>query len=342
MMFRYLFPTKPGVYTRKASDVVGKDGLYLPGCYRVTYEQRHGRIAILKPVGTDGRVSTEAQWSGTTFCTHIEINEIVSNGGTVHLIDGFFYEPRHMKPIFRDFVDTLYKRRLRAEADGNDALKLVVKLLLNNLYGKFGIGETGNQLVQMTTSEADALIGQEGVTVTPLTDLGDDVYAVSEPMMADYSFPAIAAFITAHARLNLLAPANHHGVGIIYCDTDSIHTQSPFPAELINAHELGRFKCETTKHKDGCTFVYGGRKIYVNETTSKTKCKGVPTDAIRGTDLTGAIMGGQSVSFDYSTPTPINSAIRGGVLRPNKFEQKSRRVRGTPSTRAKGLLREPA
>jgi len=40
---------------------------------------------------------------------------------------------------FKDFVSTLYESRLDAKKSGNEALSFVYKILMNSLYGRFGI-----------------------------------------------------------------------------------------------------------------------------------------------------------------------------------------------------------
>lgn len=40
---------------------------------------------------------------------------------------------------FKDFVSTLYECRLEARKEGNEALAYVYKILMNSLYGRFGI-----------------------------------------------------------------------------------------------------------------------------------------------------------------------------------------------------------
>ena len=337
MMVNNLYPSAPGVFTSLDANARAKDGSILPGCYRARYAQRHGRVALLKPCLEEGKVSKEAQWSGETHATHIELNEIERAGGTVQIIEGYFYDHACMKPLFHDFVTALYARRLQAEREGNAALKYVVKIMMNSLYGKFGIGETGERLVVLSPDEFDEQMAKEDPPeLTPIPELGDDAYLYREAMHAPCAFPAIAAFVTAAARLNLLSCANDYGVGIIYCDTDSVHTQDPFPPQLIDAHTLGRFKCETPE--GGVTMLYGGRKIYVNMTDNKAKCKGVPSRSVNPVELAHAIENNAPIKADYRSPSGIKIAIKRGHDNPNEFRAYSRTVTPAVSTATQGLL----
>lgn len=52
-------------------------------------------------------------------------------------ISGYLFEK--MESPFKDFVSTLYESRLKARNDKNEALAYVYKILMNSLYGRFGI-----------------------------------------------------------------------------------------------------------------------------------------------------------------------------------------------------------
>ena len=77
VMMENLYPTKPGIYTENESNMRDKDGSILPGCYYAEYVQQHGRIALIKPRDQKSmRVLKDASWSGKTYATYLELNEI--------------------------------------------------------------------------------------------------------------------------------------------------------------------------------------------------------------------------------------------------------------------------
>jgi len=58
-------------------------------------------------------------------------------GYTVLPISGYLFE--RMESPFRDFVSSLFESRLEARISGNEAMAYVYKILMNSLYGRFGI-----------------------------------------------------------------------------------------------------------------------------------------------------------------------------------------------------------
>ncbi|KAI3702104.1 hypothetical protein L6452_27785 [Arctium lappa] len=58
-------------------------------------------------------------------------------GYTVIPISGYLFKKKEIP--FRDFVSDLFSSRLEAKKSGNDALSYVYKILMNSLYGRFGI-----------------------------------------------------------------------------------------------------------------------------------------------------------------------------------------------------------
>lgn len=52
-------------------------------------------------------------------------------------LKGYLFEK--MPHLFDDFVSSLYEKRLEAKKRGDDAMVYVYKILMNSLYGRFGI-----------------------------------------------------------------------------------------------------------------------------------------------------------------------------------------------------------
>lgn len=334
MMRDNLFPVSRGFHTTRERLMRDDEGRIRPGCYRASFWQKHGHIAIIKP--KMGPVpAKEGAWSGETHATYIELREIEEHGGRVVLHEGVVYRDRDMKPIFREFVEKLYAWRLLAASAGDEAMKTVVKLIMNNLYGKFGQGESGERVAMLTPAEVLVLVTGEHPAVVRELEFFEGAYTIEEEIQVPHAFPAIAAFITAHARLALLYPANHLGVRYIYGDTDSVHTQDPMPAELVSQSELGSFKLEdqdTSKQ-------YAGRKLYRDIGSGKIRAKGIPKKAHDARLFNAAAEEGTPWKAPYQAPMGIRSATRKNVANPSKFEDYTRTVTASPSTRELGLLR---
>ena len=64
--------------------------------------------------------------------TSVDIQEIVKIGGKVQLYAGFIYRVSPLKKLY----DKLYDIRQKYEDEHNDVMQLLVKLIMNSLYGE--------------------------------------------------------------------------------------------------------------------------------------------------------------------------------------------------------------
>lgn len=127
--------------------------------------------------------------------------------------------------LFREFVDYYYA--LKRKSVGG--MRLLYKLLLNNLYGKFGSKPTGRNKIPCFDEEGLSWKYSE------------------EHAMGKYYLPvAIAVTSYAHKVLDDAIMMTGYN-NFVYCDTDSIHTIGTLPSNMIDAHELGKFKLEATE-----------------------------------------------------------------------------------------------
>ena len=128
--------------------------------------------------------------------------------------------------IFTSFVDELYRLRVEAREDGNDFYVWHLRLLMNSLYGKFGqvmrkdvhIGVSPD-LTPRVWVEYDVETGES----RKIRAFAGQLHELEEGGESWWSHPAIAAHVTAYARLHLwriMCAAGRRDVA--YCDTDSL------------------------------------------------------------------------------------------------------------------------
>ena len=69
--------------------------------------------------------------------TSVDIQEIIKIGGKViEIYGGVIYIENFKVSPFRKVIDKLFASRQKYKDDGNDVMQLLVKLLLNSLYGE--------------------------------------------------------------------------------------------------------------------------------------------------------------------------------------------------------------
>lgn len=154
-------------------------------------------------------------------------------------------------PIFSDYVDFFYNKRMEYKENGNTAFELMSKTMLNSLYGKFGqkvrqweqIGEADEDIWEQYT-EVDA---ETGATYSVRVHDGMVERSIGFKDGND-TFPGIAGGVTAYARLTLWKYFEIAGLeNIFYCDTDGFITNQEGYDRLkpyIDKTRLGYLKVE--------------------------------------------------------------------------------------------------
>lgn len=210
------------------------------------------------------------------------------------------------KGLFQDFINTFLK--IKQEADGwpdnceteeekqnyirdfervegilleydkiayNPGLRLMAKLLLNSLWGKFGQRENLPKTeVVKSRSRFMTLLTCPEIEVTGIIPINNDCiyvnYIESERSIehCHQSNAVIAAYTTAQARLKLYKYMEDLGLRVLYCDTDSciyISTDDPNESNPPLGRYLGDLTNELKKYGKNSyikKFVSGGPKVY--------------------------------------------------------------------------------
>jgi len=172
-------------------------------------------------------------------------------GYTVIPISGYLFEK--MESPFKDFVSTLYESRLKARNEKNEALAYVYKILMNSLYGRFGINPKSTITEVCNYVKYKHFLKKENFIFGEM--LRDDVYIVAyhrnmETTSNDQekwdpprnSAVQLAAAITACARINMYPYTSREDC--YYTDTDSVVLGQPLHKDDIDSKVLGKFKLE--------------------------------------------------------------------------------------------------
>ncbi len=245
----------------------------LPGFIKVKVKSPDNLIVPILGYKKDG---TNYYPSGTfeTIVTTIELDFALKNGYTLIEDLGGVYFEKLVYP-FQTFVNKCETLRKKYKGTSEE---LIVKLIQNSVYGKFGSNrEVTDFLIEPPD---DQKIGR-----IPLDE--DEIFWIGKSIDDDLPcLPQFASWISANSRINLLK--NVYEIGpekCFYADTDSITLKIDKNDEAkIDCGDLyGQFKRE----KEWKTFrpiapkVYAGQKM-TGEWTGA--CKGVPKKVLKEED----------------------------------------------------------
>lgn len=152
------------------------------------------------------------------FFDHYDVFEI-------EFIDGYKFSA--LKGMFDEYINYWYKFKEEATIKKDKVGRMVAKLMLNNLYGKFATS------TDSTTQE---------------------FYLADNGMLRHYNnyatksgiYIPVACFITSYARKELMEAIDNNMDAYCYSDTDSIHLLDKAKGIRIHDSALGYWKEEST------------------------------------------------------------------------------------------------
>ena len=190
-------------------------------------------IRTLSPIGT---------WEDIIFSP--EMDNAKKYGYKFEILWGYTFE---QKIIFKEYVDFLYS--LRLNYNNSNPLNFIAKILLNSLYGRFGMNDN---FANITIIDKDFYPDFENKyldNIVDKIDLGDYLLIFYQsPCEQDSEIHnvsiAIAAAITAYSRIHMSQFKNNPKINLYYTDTDSIYTDSDLDSSFIDNKVLGKLKLE--------------------------------------------------------------------------------------------------
>lgn len=236
-------------------------------CTEPVYPQRT-KDSLLFPVGVY-----------ETVLSTPEIAHALEHGHIVACSRAAIYDKAR---IFTRFVDTLYALRQGFEKAGDETAKYYTKIMLNSLYGKFGQRGMHEEVIgacDPTRLYVETEIDLETGIRYRNRHIAGLILSRSLSGESRYSHPAIAAHVTAYARMLLWHLLNVAGIEHChYMDTDSLHLSQTGRTALdayIDPSRLGALKVEKLIN----SAVYYGPKDY--ELDGVRRIKGVSASAVK-------------------------------------------------------------
>ena len=252
---------------------------------------------------TNGRIETL-----TLTCIDLEL--FFENYDVKFLEYHAGFKFKRIKGLFNSYIDHWMDEKIKAGKEGNGAKRQIAKLMLNSLYGKFGLGSS--------------VRGKYPI-------MEDDVihYKCYDRKERDTIYCPVASFITSYARSDIIRNSqairdytlNKYGKDYyIYSDTDSIHCLKLDEEELkqfmdIDEYKLGAYKVESTFR----TGKYIRQKCYIEigyDDKINSTIAGLPKRLGKYVDLNNFNVGFSITADDpnYEDKKITYKHVKGGVI----------------------------
>lgn len=191
------------------------------------------------------------------FMEHYEVYNLEFHDG---------YKFKSSNSMFKKYIDHWISEKIKAKKEGNSAMYLLSKLMLNSLYGKFALNPLVRSKYPVYDKEKDKIR-----------------YAYGEQEERDPIYIPVGTFITAYAREKTIRSAQKMYDRFIYADTDSLHIEGEeMPIELdIDSNKLGawdyEFEFEKGKYlRSKCYMEHGKNPEKDEPCYTKITCAGMP------------------------------------------------------------------
>lgn len=166
------------------------------------------------------------------FFEHYNVKELTFHSG---------WKFKAIKGLFTQYIEYWTERKIKAKKENNTALYQISKLMLNSLYGKFGLNPD--------VRSKYPYLSEDGIVK----------YGLYPAEIRESIYIPVASFITSYARKKTITTSqkikdytkNKYGKDYyIYSDTDSIHLLDIDENELmqfvdIDDYKLGAWKLES-------------------------------------------------------------------------------------------------
>jgi hypothetical protein len=268
-----------------------------------------------------GTVAALGTWTGWIFSG--EMDNAIKFGYTFEILKGYQFEKGN---LFKDYVNKLYE--LRLQYPKAHPMNLIAKLLMNSLYGKFGmkVEKTTFDIFNLNTDDdlisLKKLLDSVGESIQDFVELGDNKYVFVRNTLSNVfnedSYHgsdvniAIASAITAGARCLMSQFKNNPNYNLYYSDTDSIVIDQSLDPSVVG-DKLGLLKLEHTIKKA----VFLAPKVYGlvdTEGNELIKVKGVTeeiTSNIHINDLEALLI--EVSSREFTQEKWYKSLVKGEI-----------------------------
>ena len=184
--------------------------------------------------GTYKTIAPIGSWEDMLFSE--ELKNAKKYGYEIDVLWGYTF---NAKNIFKEYVEFLYN--LRLEYPKSDPMNFIAKILLNSLYGRFGMDDNFENINIIHKDYYSDFENKFIDLITDKIELDDYIlvfYKANEEIIDDQGehnvSVSIAAAITAYSRIHMSQFKNNEDINLYYSDTDSIYTDSKIDDSFID------------------------------------------------------------------------------------------------------------
>ena len=254
----------------------------------------------------------------TAAYTLLELRNALERGVKLLDCDWVIYSRVLFNP-FVEFVDALFDYRSQLLSSGSSASNLV-KLILNSLYGRWGLLPQGGLYRLINIDHCDDDESLQGYTTHEINGHLYAYGAVEVKEQPSYCNVFFAAQISSQARVLLYDELLKQGEDAVYCDTDSIITKS----RIETREGLGGWRQQMS---DGTADLLGPKEyaLHNHVVGDRWVAKGIPERLAEEFITTGAARFLHAVAIresirDHTQPaTWVQTIRRRGTVVPKRF-----------------------
>ena len=227
------------------------------------------------------------------------IGEIQYHGG---------WKFKAIKGLFTTYIDYWSNKKIQAKKEKNGALYKIAKLMLNSLYGKFGLNPN--------------VRGKYPVLVDGIVK-----YKMYDKEIRDSIYIPVASFVTSYARKKTIETSQKirdyslekYGIDkYVYSDTDSIHCLFEKSEELKNIIEIDDYKLGAWKEES--KFIKGRylrQKCYIEMSEDEkinVTVAGMPEKVHKFITFENFNVGFSTENIDDENKKLTYNHVKGGVM----------------------------
>lgn len=202
-------------------------------------------------------------WKDMIFSS--EMDNAIKLGYKFEILWGYTFNKEN---IFKDYVDFLYNFRINYPKD--DPLNFIAKILLNSLYGRFGMDDNFTEVniihkdfyPDFENKYLDNILNTQDLGDYKLISFKQKNNQIENEESTHNVSVGLASAITAYARIHMSQFKNNPNINLYYSDTDSIYTDSELDPILLSETTLGKLKLENTCKRA----IFLAPKVYCLET----------------------------------------------------------------------------